>query len=433
MPNSQLVVPRIALLGICHRARFEQGNPPSLSQLDILGLRKVVLPYIYPFDASAYHLVLAVFGIELSKPIAIVLRDRTDNPIFRADISISSDVEQLNEGDEQANNPASFTIVSISDEPCWTILLVRLSGVILTEPQKLSLYYIEDGINTSIGKLVFALAKSQALTHDRVSAIKSDPKAIKAVRLNLGCKYCDTKMKVIAALEKPAEVEDGLVWYQDVPEAFKCRCGKTVFPLNILRNNMHTLLGNNDITIGNLSVTALYERRVIDNISMELSKIINANPKEEDIQQFLENNPIVFHFLYPLRLYEKPAILSKYKADFASLDSSGVLTLVEIERPGIRLIRKDGATSAEMEHAISQVRDWLFLYEKHRGAVLDCLGLRDQEVTKIKGIVIAGRNKGHDSEKIRRFKWQDRGAIECMTYDDLLGILASLDRDMRAM
>ena len=134
-----------------------------------------------------------------------------------------------------------------------------------------------------------------------------------------------------------------------------------------------------------------------------------------------------------MRLYEKPPLLSKHQADFAILDSRGTLFFVEIERPGIRLLRKDGAASAEMEHAISQVRDWLFLYEKHREAVLECLDLRDCEVTRVKGIVIAGRDEGYDIEKLRRFKWQDRDSIDCMTYDDLLSIFASLSREMKAI
>lgn len=130
---------------------------------------------------------------------------------------------------------------------------------------------------------------------------------------------------------------------------------------------------------------------------------------------------------------KNPPILSKHQADFAILDSRGTLWFVEIERPDILLLRKDGATSAEMEHAISQVRDWLFLYEKHRGAVLECLDLRDHAVTRVRGLVIAGRDEGYDVENLRKFKWQDRGAIDCMTYDDLLSSCATLSREMKAV
>jgi hypothetical protein len=56
MAKNKFIIPQIALLGICHRARYELGDPPQLSQIDIIGLRKVVLPFIYPFDASAHCL-----------------------------------------------------------------------------------------------------------------------------------------------------------------------------------------------------------------------------------------------------------------------------------------------------------------------------------------------------------------------------------------
>ena len=203
--------------------------------------------------------------------------------------------------------------------------------------------------------------------------------------------------------------------------------------LDILKSNMHALLGKSDINLNNLSFSTLYQADTIDRISENLLTLIKGNPKEEDIQQFLARNPIVFHFLSPVRLFEKPPILSKHQADFAILDSRGTLFFVEIERPDILLLRKDGAASAEMEHAISQVRDWLFLYEKHRGAVLECLDLGDREVTRVKGLVIAGRNESCDPENLRKFKWQDRGAIDCMTYDDLLGIFAALSREMKAV
>ncbi len=433
MIGKKLITPRIALLGICHRARYERGDQPVLSYIDILGLRKVVLPYIYPFDASAHYLALAVYGIELSNPGAVVLRSRGGNQVFRVDISASPEVDIAGSKSTKGDNSESGILVAVGDAPSWTMFLAPLNGVVLNEPQTLEAFFLDEEGEIPLGILAFGLASAPPLTPDRIAAIKSDPQAIKALRLQLGCKHCDSKLKVFAALEKTKECDKDFIWYQDVPEYFKCSCGKTSFSLNILRTNMHALLGKRDIDVKNLSFSALYEHRAIDQISQELLHLVKTKPREEDVQRFLSKNPIVFHFLSPLRLYEKPPILSKHQADFAILDSRGTLIFVEIERPDIRLIRKDGATSAEMEHAISQVRDWLFLYEKHRGAVLECLDFRDREVTRVRGLVIAGRDQGYDSEKLRRFKWQDRGAIDCMTYDDLLSILAALNREMKAI
>jgi hypothetical protein len=281
--------------------------------------------------------------------------------------------------------------------------------------------------------LSFGLAGAPPLTPDRIAAIKSDPRAVKALRLVLGCKYCDSKLKVAASLEKSDKREDDSVWYQDLPDEFVCGCGRTRLPLHILKTNTHALLGKVDIAMNNFTFSTLYQDDTIDRISEKLLQLIRSNPKEEEVQRFLAENPIVFHFLSPVRLFEKPPILSKHQADFAILDSRGTLFFVELERPDVLLLRKDGAASAEVEHAISQVRDWLFLYEKHRNAVLECLDLQDREVTRVKGLVIAGRNEGCDVNNLRKFKWQDRGAIDCMTYDDLLGIVAALSREMKAV
>ena len=403
------------------------------SHIDILGLRKVVLPYIYPFDASAQYLVLAVYGIELSNPGAVVLRSRDGNQIFRVDITASPEVNIADSKGIKANDSELGIFVAVGDAPSWTVFLAPLNGVVLSEPQTLEAFLSTNEGDIPLGVLAFGLAGAPPLTPDRIAAIKSDPRATKAVRLQLGCKHCDSKLKVFAALEKPKKSDKDSIWYQDVPESFECGCGKTRLTLNILRTNMHALLGKRDIDAKNLSFSALYEYRAIDQISKDLLHLVKTKPREEDVQQFLSKNPIVFHFLSPLRLYEKPPILSKHQADFAILDSRGTLLFVEIERPGILLMRKDGATSAEMEHAISQVRDWLFLYEKHRGAVLECLDLRDREVTRDRGLVIAGRDDGYDTENLRRFKWQDRGAIDCITYDDLLSNFATLSREMKAM
>lgn len=433
MKKDKLITPRIALLGVCHRARYERGDPPVLSQIDVLGLRKVVLPYIYPFDASGQYLALAVYGIELSDPGTVVLRSRDGNQVFRVDISASREIDLTDSAGEKGDNSESGILIPVSDAPSWTMFLAPLNGVVLNEPQTLEAFLLDDEGEIPLGMLAFGLAGAPPLTPDRIAAIKSDPRAMKALRVNLGCKHCDSKLKVLAALEKPKEEEKDLVWYQDLPKTFNCSCGKTNFSLDILRTNLHALLGTRDVVAKNLSFSALYEHRAIDQTSKELLDLIKTKPKEEVVQQFLSKNPIIFHFLSPIRLFEKPPILSKHQADFAILDSRGALIFVEIERPGILLIRKDGATSAEMEHAVSQVRDWLFLYEKHRGAVLECLDLRDREVTRVRGLVIAGRDEGYDTENLRKFKWQDRGAIDCMTYDDLLSIFATLNREMKAM
>ena len=363
----------------------------------------------------------------------IILRDRKGNQIFRIDIKTSRIIDIAGGPPPESNTKDQEVFVPITDVPSWSLFLVPMNGVLLTEPQTVDAFLSQGDQYLPLGVLSFGLAGAPPLTPDRVAAIKSDPRAIQALRMDLGCKYCDSKLRVYAALEKSHSSGKDAIWYQDLPDSFDCSCGKTHMSLAILRSNMHALLGQTDVTAKNLTYSTLYEHRAIDKLSEHLLHLVNKDPREEEIQQFLSQNPVLFHFLSPQRLFQKPPILSIHQADFAILDTRGTLFFIEIERPDILLLRKDGAISAEMEHALTQVRDWLFLYEKHRAAVLQCLDLTDPQVTRARGMVIAGRDKPYDAENLRRFKWQDRGAIDCITYDDLLNMFATLGRQMKAM
>jgi hypothetical protein len=433
MSEENIKVPRIALLGICDHARYDQGNPPYLSHLHILGLRKVVLGLIYPLDLSHLCLALAVFGVESSNLGMVLLRNQQGDEVFRIEIKISPDGELKAEGTVEDRASSPHMLIPVGKGPSWTTLAIPLKGVILNEPQDLDVFMKSDEEEIHLGVLSFGLATAPPLTADRIAAIKSDPRAIKALLFVLRCKVCDSTLRITASLEKPEKKEAGTVWYQDLPDEFTCACGKTKMSLRILKTNMHGLLGKTDISMNNLSISTLYQNDTIDRISEKFFQLVRSKPREEEVQRFLSSNPIIFHFLSPIRLFEKPPILSKHQADFAILDSRGTLVFIELERPDVLLLRKDGAASAEIEHAISQVRDWLYLYEKHRSAVLECLEIQEREVTRVKGLVIAGRDEGSDPDNLRKFKWQDRGAIDCQTYDDLLGNVAALSREMKAV
>jgi len=151
----------------------------------------------------------------------------------------------------------------------------------------------------------------------------------------------------------------------------------------------------------------------------ELLKLIETDAPEEKIQQFLQLHPIfLFQFLPVLLLYKAP-ILRKYVTDFVVLNLRDVLILIEIERPGLRLLRKDGGITADLQHAIDQVRRWLRVFENHRAAALYTLDPKLHEVARVRGIVIAGRNPEDEGQALllRSMSWGD---IELYTYDDLL-------------
>lgn len=298
MEQQRVLVPPIAFLGICDRARYDRGNPPALSRIDILGLRNVVLPYIYPFDLSGLYLAFAVYGIQLQTLGPVVLRDRKGNQVFRMEIKTSGTVIS-NGTPPQTDTKDQGFFVPVQDVPAWSVFLSPMKGVLLTEPQIIDAFLSQGDRDLPLGVLSFGLAQSPPLTPDRVAAIKSDPGALKAARLVLACKYCDSKLKVYTALERSHSAGKDAIWYQDIPDSFDCSCGKTHMSLAILRSNMHALLGETNVTTENLSYSTLYEHRAIDQLSEDLLRLVNRDPGEEEVQQFLSQNSIVFHFLSP--------------------------------------------------------------------------------------------------------------------------------------
>jgi Domain of unknown function (DUF4263) len=125
-------------------------------------------------------------------------------------------------------------------------------------------------------------------------------------------------------------------------------------------------------------------------------------------------------------LFFKPAILTRFKADFAIVTPQKELVLIEIERAGTRLLRKDGGQHADLTHAIGQIHSWLHEIDEHRLAVLDSLEIPREMVSKVRGVVIAGRDSGNDASHLRRLKGSDHGRVTLLTYDDLSAGLAVL-------
>ena len=154
--------------------------------------------------------------------------------------------------------------------------------------------------------------------------------------------------------------------------------------------------------------------------------ILDRNSEEEAVQKFIERNPLILHPFSSLRIFYKSPILTKYKTDIVILNAKKELLLIELERPGLKLMKKDSGVSASLQHAFDQVRNWLHEADDHRAAVLKCIDEDLDDVTVIRGVVIAGRDNGYEPEHLRKLKRTDFGRISFMTYDDLLRNLSSL-------
>ena len=97
------------------------------------------------------------------------------------------------------------------------------------------------------------------------------------------------------------------------------------------------------------------------------------------------------------------------------------------------MMKKDGGVAAPLSHAFDQVRDWLHLVDEHRLAMLDSMKVEREEVSTIRGVIIAGRDSGYDAHQLRKLKGADWGRITLLTYDDLLFSLDALIRRLDAL
>lgn len=421
--------PRVAFLGVCEQGRLALTPNPNVFHYDVIGLRTCVLSYIYPLVMDPFQCVIAAYDLAASPLGPIEFQNASGDLVYKIDITAA--VEPEPGADPSAQLPGPVSVVALQAVPSWTVLLLPLRSLIVVESQILSVHYVEQGTDHNLGQLVFGTIRVAALSEERIAALKSDPTAAKTAVLVMACKLCGDRLPIYASLEKKNSPPEGATWYQDVPDEFRCKCGSTVFPLSLIRQNMHALLGARTVPIGSVSFTDMYEKRALEEVSRNFVALLEGSPTEETVQQFLAANTVFFHPWSPQRIFTKPPILTRFKADFGLLDGKGTLFLVEIERPSLPLTVKSGDPSAELNHAIAQVEDWLFEYSRHQTAILDAFSLTPSEVAKVRGIVIAGRNSASNQKDLHRLKWQDRGPIDFLTYDDLLSTLVSLATEMR--
>ncbi len=296
---------------------------------------------------------------------------------------------------------------------------------------------IKEGEKTvCIGNIEFYYIKAPPLTPERVAAIRSHPRAAKFAQFKVSCKHCGHELLTYSGLEKSGKLEgDGYIWYQNLPDRFACKCGKSDVNLNYIRESLHSLLGQIIASQEEeeVSFIHLYEQTSVQTILERFEKLLERDPDEPDLQSFFENNPILFHRFSPDQIIKKAPILNKFQTDFAVLSRTGELFLIEIEKPGKAILKKDGGRTADFNHAFDQVQDWLHLISEHRVTCLQMMGLKAELVSAVRGVVVIGRDSASDTYHLRKLKSTDFGQVHFLTYDDFAEGLASLIRDMKKL
>lgn len=433
MADSFNFAPRIAFLGVCERATLVRSGHPELWSHNFIGLRNILIHYFYPSSFQGWSLVFAIYDPDTFRQAHIRFLDECDKELWTMNFELRQRSDKPNEN--SARERRTWQLVA-REGPLWFLAYHPLQNVVIRQPGKIKVLLRTEEITEEIciGTFVCAEVAPPPLTEDRITAIRAEPNGSRYVRVLLVCKKCQSKVNITAGIDRPAYI-DGKenIWYEDAPDNWTCKCGLTVINLTSIRKNLHGYLGRR--LVGGeenfeISFIRMYEKGSLSEICGDFGALLDDKPPEEEVQKFLEKSPVFLHRFSPMRIKPKAPVLTKYKTDFAILDSRGILNLVEIERPNIKLLKKDGDVTQDLQHAFDQVRHWLHTTKRRWTAVLDCMGFKEDEVAGMKGIVVAGRNSGYPSEDLMRLKGADHGQIEFYTYDDLLEDTISLSRDL---
>jgi len=418
-------VPRVALLGWCDRAARIEGPHPAFTYTNIQGLNPSRVSNVFPFSLRGLTLVAALFNPVPGETLNIEFRHSDGAKAFDLTMNLAK-VEAFETGlDRYVESP------TISQPLGWFFITTQIANdVLVVKPDTLTAFLKSDDGDQFLGSFNLLHASLPPYSADQVAALRSDPLARRIVRIAYSCSDCKARLRTYAALERSAALEDeGWSWFADLGEEFRCKCGKLSFSLQYLRTGMHGLLSRNFTPDdqGTTDYVRLYETTKLEDDCRQFKALLDQNAPEETLQKFLEEHPIFFARFSANRLMRKPKILTKYVADFAFVNHRKELLLVEIERAGMRLLTKHRRITADLQHAVTQVTDWMQLVNDHKTAVLSGLEIELKEVAVVRGIVIAGRRPS-DDEDARSLRRAFSGNVDFYTFDDLLGDITATIR-----
>ncbi len=187
--------PPVMFLGLCERASHVRDGYVNLAKWNLLGLKSVVVAYVYPLSLHGFSFVMGIYAPAADETLEVVLRDPAGGQVssFRASISAAPSPG------EPGEDPAE----KVLDIPKPWVLAVAPAAVaapFIPAPGLYKAFVRIDSEEVPVGGLQFALVDPLPLAPERIAAIRADPEASKAVRVEFSCNSCHSGMKPYAAL-----------------------------------------------------------------------------------------------------------------------------------------------------------------------------------------------------------------------------------------
>jgi len=415
---------RIAFFGWCDGASETPFLAPNVTQRSIKGLSQVIASHIYPLSLRSNIPVFAVYRPSVGESFRLIFRDSNSTEAFFFEFTFGAAERVHADGTTSQVQPGTTL-------PGWTLHTAPVeASPLVKEPGTYQVFHRTAQGEVHIGEVLFVHIPVAEFTPEDIAAIRSDPFALRIIRIGIDCSICKKSLRAYTGLERNEKLEtEGWVRDTNLPDQFRCDCGASSFSLLYLKTGLRGLLRRRSLPVATTDFESirLYEKTALEEKCREFKKLLEEDGPEERLQDFLEKNLIFFARFNPQRLMTKSPVLSLRKMDFAVLNERKELLLIEIENSSTRLLKKDGGIAAELQHAADQVREWLQAFIDHRAAALACLNLKLEDVAKVTGVVIAGRTPTEDAEarSLRSVRWID---IEFYTFDDMLSAAVEIIR-----
>jgi hypothetical protein len=150
----------------------------------------------------------------------------------------------------------------------------------------------------------------------------------------------------------------------------------------------------------------------------QFDEVLQKAKKEEELQQFLKDNPILIEPTYKNVFPKLP--FGPHITDFVFERATGDYLLVELEHPAKQLFTKKGYQSADLTQSIGQIMDWYRYIEDNLSTVQKELNLH-KITPNTKSLIVIGRRSTLDSSLQRKLAILSGQSpnIKIFTYDDL--------------
>ncbi len=157
----------------------------------------------------------------------------------------------------------------------------------------------------------------------------------------------------------------------------------------------------------------------------EFAELLEGANKEEQLQTFLKDNPLVLDV--GADVLPKRKLGEDFVTDFVLLsptDQGPRYTLVEIERSDVPILTKEGGLSHHATHALKQTREWDVWVQRNSSYLREkLLGFESPEY-----LIVIGRSKDlmPEQKALLRSHNRDLAHTEFRTYDDVLAKFESV-------